>query len=327
MIRLFVVALMSGSVVCQAEQCSVRYAPSGLFPEEAGWANTSSASVPGTVCANPAPLSGGPVSVLYAPSNPDNPAFRTELAALLSAPVDYWDAAQDTPTLAQLLEYDCVFTWANYDYANPVAFGNVLADYVDAGRRVILGQWSYQGFQQSPSVWGRILDPEYCPVTCPGWGSATYAGDGADCAHTDVTAYESPYTDYATLRPGAQSDGTFDSGAPAVIWRADRNVYYSPGNTGRSFSTGDWLRLTFNMCTCEAAQVTGDLNCDGAVNGFDIDPFVLALTSAPGFAAYHASYPDCDGMLADINCDGAVNGFDIDPFVQCLTGGGCPPCR
>jgi len=60
----------------------------------------------------------------------------------------------------------------------------------------------------------------------------------------------------------------------------------------------------------------GDLNCDGAVNVFDIDPFVLALTDA---AAYAAAYPDCDAMRADITGDGAVNVFDIDPFVSLLT--------
>jgi hypothetical protein len=66
---------------------------------------------------------------------------------------------------------------------------------------------------------------------------------------------------------------------------------------------------------------TGDLNCDGAVNAFDIDPFVLALTSAPGFEAYQAVFSSCEGMLADANGDGAVNAFDIDPFVRLLTGG------
>lgn len=71
---------------------------------------------------------------------------------------------------------------------------------------------------------------------------------------------------------------------------------------------------------------SGDLNCDDLVNAFDIDPFVLALTSAPSFAAYYAVYPDCEAMLADVNCDGAVNVFDIDPFVWCLVGGGCAPC-
>jgi 6-phosphogluconolactonase (cycloisomerase 2 family) len=66
------------------------------------------------------------------------------------------------------------------------------------------------------------------------------------------------------------------------------------------------------------ALLAGDLNCDGAINTFDIDPFVLALTDT---AAYAEAYPGCDWMLADINGDGFVNTFDIDPFVLLLTGG------
>jgi probable HAF family extracellular repeat protein len=62
----------------------------------------------------------------------------------------------------------------------------------------------------------------------------------------------------------------------------------------------------------------GDLNCDGAINVFDIDPFVLALTNP---ATYAVQFPDCPARLADINGDGVVNTFDIDPFVLLLTGG------
>jgi hypothetical protein len=61
----------------------------------------------------------------------------------------------------------------------------------------------------------------------------------------------------------------------------------------------------------------GDLNCDGQVNAFDIDPFVLAITNP---SAYGQQYPNCDIMLADCNGDGQVNAFDIDPFVEILTG-------
>ena len=64
--------------------------------------------------------------------------------------------------------------------------------------------------------------------------------------------------------------------------------------------------------------VLGDLNCDGVLNAFDIDPFVLALTNA---AAYPFAFPDCYRMLADCNGDGVVDAFDIDPFVELLTGG------
>jgi hypothetical protein len=63
--------------------------------------------------------------------------------------------------------------------------------------------------------------------------------------------------------------------------------------------------------------IVGDLNCDGAVNGYDVDPFVLALTNR---TAYAAAFPACDYMLADVNDDGAVNGYDVDPFVALLTG-------
>lgn len=65
------------------------------------------------------------------------------------------------------------------------------------------------------------------------------------------------------------------------------------------------------------AATPGDLNCDGVVNNFDIDPFVLALTNAD---AYAAAYPDCDMRAADVNADGVVNNFDIDSFVALLVG-------
>jgi hypothetical protein len=80
------------------------------------------------------------------------------------------------------------------------------------------------------------------------------------------------------------------------------------------------LEVTGTLTSAEAfvpGPIRGDLNCDGAIDGFDIDPFVLALADAAGYAA---AYPGCDRLLADVNCDGAVNGFDIDPFVLVLAG-------
>ncbi|MGD8454225.1 MAG: ADP-ribosylglycohydrolase family protein [Phycisphaerae bacterium] len=63
----------------------------------------------------------------------------------------------------------------------------------------------------------------------------------------------------------------------------------------------------------------GDLNGDGAVDNFDISPFVLALVDP---AAFVAAYPDVNPYIAgDINEDGAVDNFDIAPFVHLLLGG------
>ncbi|QOJ13139.1 MAG: hypothetical protein HRU75_00170 [Planctomycetia bacterium] len=61
----------------------------------------------------------------------------------------------------------------------------------------------------------------------------------------------------------------------------------------------------------------GDMNCDGLVNNFDIDPFVLALIDPVGYAE---DYPDCNRNLGDVNEDGFFNNFDIDPFVALILG-------
>ena len=63
------------------------------------------------------------------------------------------------------------------------------------------------------------------------------------------------------------------------------------------------------------ASSPGDLNCDGAINVFDIEPFLLALLD-PG--EYAIRYPDCDINNADINGDGSIDAFDIEPFLNLL---------
>lgn len=72
--------------------------------------------------------------------------------------------------------------------------------------------------------------------------------------------------------------------------------------------------------------LAGDMNCDGRVDNFDIDPFVLALTDA---AAYAAAFPNCTSQNGDVNGDARFDNFDIDPFADCVvslppTGTPCP---
>lgn len=67
-----------------------------------------------------------------------------------------------------------------------------------------------------------------------------------------------------------------------------------------------------------ASWPIGDMNCDGAVDLVDINPFVLALT-AP--AQYELRFPDCALLNADVNQNGAIDLGDINPFVALLTSG------
>ncbi len=65
----------------------------------------------------------------------------------------------------------------------------------------------------------------------------------------------------------------------------------------------------------------GDVNCDGAIDFDDINPFVLTLSDR---LAYATAYPACNLYNADCSGDDAVDFDDINPFVQCLVEGGCP---
>jgi hypothetical protein len=79
----------------------------------------------------------------------------------------------------------------------------------------------------------------------------------------------------------------------------------------------DGKLLVGNSQTLQAyvAPVLGDLNCDGAVNAFDIAPFILAITDP---VKYAQRYPRCYPSLADVNGDGAVDSFDFAPFIRLL---------
>lgn len=62
--------------------------------------------------------------------------------------------------------------------------------------------------------------------------------------------------------------------------------------------------------------ISGDLNCDGAINHQDVDAFLVALR---GSSTYKDQYPDCDWSRADLDNSGGVDYFDIAPFVAALT--------
>jgi hypothetical protein len=85
----------------------------------------------------------------------------------------------------------------------------------------------------------------------------------------------------------------------------------------------------------------GDLNHDGTVGFADINPFVLAVSSPPGYAAAYPKLAEVNEddefsgglilFLGDLNCDGSVGFGDINPFVALLQNpccrSTCTPCE
>ena len=113
-----------------------------------------------------APTAAPNVLLLHADDGNGEP-IRSQLLAFGDiATVDTYDARSGTPDLSYLQNYDVVLTWSNYVYANPNGIGDVLADYVDAGGKVINLMFSMgtHGWQMG----GRFMSENYTAMNGTG---------------------------------------------------------------------------------------------------------------------------------------------------------------
>ncbi len=107
----------------------------------------------------------------------------------------------------------------------------------------------------------------------------------------------------------------------ASVANNQANVYvrWTMGTTDGSWTYCGWNidDVAIYGLAPSPPDVLGDLNCDGAVDFDDINPFVLALTDPD---SYFATFPTCNIWRADVNQDGTVDFDDINPFVALLGG-------
>lgn len=97
----------------------------------------------------------------------DDDLYGSPIQSLLQAygdlgTVDLFDAINGTPTLVDLQAYDVVLTWLNYSYNNPTALGNALADYIDAGGKVINLMFSVG--TGAGGIYGRFQTENYAAI-------------------------------------------------------------------------------------------------------------------------------------------------------------------
>lgn len=205
------------------------------------------------------PTSGASLRVLYCPSEEDDAIFRSDIAVALGgdAQVDYLDTRVTTPPATTLLEYDCIFTWANFEYEDNIAFGDNLADAVDRKVIAVLGAFvaGEPGGAGGRGMAGRIMSEGYSPVTRHGnhFSLDSYAEDGQTCIHRDVDYYAATFRDVLELQGDSVADGsyTFD-GEIATALRPDFRVIYLNGAGGRPIDghSFDWPVMVANACTC-----------------------------------------------------------------------------
>jgi len=144
--------------------------------------------------------------------------------------VSIMHAGFETPSLVDLLPFDALLVWSNFDLLDAETLGTNLADYVDFGRGVVLavfastsdvsgrflaGRWESDGYavvlpqlgnEVGDAVLGAIFDPDHPLVS----GVSTFAG-GPLSARPVTTQ----------LMPGATLIAEWDDGKPLVAYRDD----------------------------------------------------------------------------------------------------------
>ncbi len=185
---------------------------------------------------------------------------------------------------------------SNYDFFN---------FYIDDVRELhVSGYSGWQYFNTTLPAGTHELKWEYTKDVSVNGGSDTAWIDDLELT-VDLTAWENIVA-------------LTDVGATSYAWTptelgSDHKVrvraYYGDG------AYGYWDESDATFAVVEGQFVLGDMNCDGAVDFDDINPFVLALS---GQAGYEAAYPDCNWLHADADQDGDVDFDDINPFVALI---------
>jgi PKD repeat protein len=176
--------------------------------------------------------------------------------------VDNADYQATTPTVEDLLAYDAVIVTSNNTWADSTTMGNVLADYVDQGGRIILTGATLHDNLQGTGGWvlrGAIAGSTYSPVAITNytitWKDATnFIFHDITSGVTSISSWlnsNAATTQGSGVSLGTYSDGTivgaYNPNEPVVmlnIWVNDNN--FATGDVDELIeNTLEWLFTNF----------------------------------------------------------------------------------
>jgi len=178
--------------------------------------------------------------------------------------LDILDGRTSTPNVDYLLQYDVVVLASNYGFADSSTLGNNLADYVDAGGRVIILESTFN----AGGGWaldGRIMTAAYSPLAvvsyhcCYNWSNAISFENHP--ITQGVTSLSTMLYAYSVAPQGnGQPLGIYDSGYLIGAYNPDKpivaiNVFPLDG-----YWSGDLIRLVGNALDWVAGSGPGWLS-------------------------------------------------------------------
>jgi hypothetical protein len=181
-----------------------------------------------------------PIKALFAGSEPVDTLQALAIEAFsigifpLGTEINYVDVTDSIPPLSFLNQYDAVLAWTTAAITNPVALGNRLADYVDGGGGVVIGQMA---FVDGAGLQGRVMSPGYSPlVSGPAEGtqfsrklnffsiSAPYHPILNGVSIVDFPFYSTDQWSDPSLAPGATQIALDNNDASAIAINAGDTV-------------------------------------------------------------------------------------------------------
>jgi hypothetical protein len=200
-----------------------------------------------------------------------------------------------TPTLAQLLQYDALLCYTNSSPADNIAWGNVLADYVDAGGGVVVAVFANSTLNATRNIAGRWQNGYEVVLDQSGTTSNASAGLGnvlvpGHPVMNGVTAFTG-----GTL--GSRPTGTaLEVGAFVVAEWTDGRILVAQGANPRRIDLGFYPPQA--SCSQSGWATGGDLLMANALvavaDGARFSPYGLGCPGAlgvPQFAAQPGSRP------------------------------------
>ncbi|UCC31530.1 MAG: S8 family serine peptidase, partial [Phycisphaerales bacterium] len=180
------------------------------------------------------------MAVLLLASGADPTILRTALAAFPDVDaVDYFDASMAPPSVGTLTAYDVVVAMSDSPFADSIATGNALADYVDVGGKVVQAVATFAtggGWELS----GRfVTDGVYEPFAHGGPEFYPHSLGTFDTGHpimAGVTALTDGLPAGVAVRPGAQWVADWNNGTPLVATQGTSVV----GINIYAFDSGDY---------------------------------------------------------------------------------------
>ncbi len=154
-----------------------------------------------------------------------------------------------TMTLADLDDYKAVLFFTNSSSGSDSLNGNVLADYANLGRPLVLATFSWAD-QGGNTLAGRIISQSISPVVFnsgSAYSTVTMASNDGSVFFTGVSAVGGYYHDRVTAVTGATIRATWSDGTPLLVTKANVvavNLFPDPTASGNL--TGDYQKLFSN---------------------------------------------------------------------------------